>query len=834
MAAFRHVLHARRASGHLSTRTLHFTDLAAPMPRRFRTAYLLLGLGLLAGCRDAERVPTQPEPRPPLTGSGDPTLVAAFSCTATPAAGTVACERARSKARTGDVLIDGQHAYARLDVGNVRYDPRAERLTLDVALTSLVPQPLGTRDGATAAPEGVRVVFGSGPRVTQGRGTVTVRATGTVPFLDAARPYYQWSQVLAPGAASAPLGWELGVPAGVKAFAFTAYVLAPVPRPAGWLDVAPASAALAPGAVELLQVAARNAVGAPVDAGALAWTSSDAGKAEVAGGIVRAIAPGRVTLTASGEGRTGSATVDVCHVLSVGEALTVAGADAGDFCVAGDDRGYVMVATNTAGAGTLDVSVAGTGLAEPPAGSRAPARLRAPGFMDAARTAEDGGFEWRLRERERRELGPLLAASHYAPGPRPLRSVAVAAPLVGSMVMLNGNLQTNCASPVKRTGAVKAVGEHVVIVADAENAAGGFTDADYRSLAAQFDTLVWPTDLSVFGAPSDIDGNGRVILFYTSAVNALTPAGSGQVTLGLFMGRDLFPMTATDGLAACAASNAAEVLYLMAPDPAGTVNHNPRATDWVMRYTVAVQAHELQHVINAANRLYVNHAPAFEETWLNEGLSHVAEELLFMRAAGLTRLDNLSGPVLVDAPPRVKSAFNRHEAQNYFRFAAFLKVAESNGPTQASADLATRGAAWSFLRWAADRKGGDPNALWHTLTTSSATGRANLGAALGVGDLAPWLADWGVSVFADDHVAGIAPRYDAPSWNARSIIPYVDDNPWPLPQHGLTDAGVQVTLGASGNAYLTATSGQPVTRLTVRSGGAPPPPGLYVQVMRTR
>jgi hypothetical protein len=797
------------------------------MFRALRTV-LLVAFGLVAACRDAARLPTDPSPLP-VPGSGDPTLIAAFSCSASPDTGSVACERT-----SGDRGVAGSGTYARLASSHVRYDAATEHLRFDVTVTNLIPQALGTRDGATPATEGVRVVFGSGPTVTRGHGKVTVQPSGTALFLSAQRPYYQWNEVLAPGQASQPLGWDLHVPATVKAFTFTAYVLAPVPHPAGWLDVTPASAALPAGATQALAVTARNALGDTVNAGPLAWTSSDTRTAEVAGGVMRAVAPGRATLTVAGGDRAGSVTVDVCHDLAVGEAFSISGVAAGDFCVAGADRDYEIVATNTAQGGSLDVSVSGTGFGAASTADSHPSRVRAPGLADGTGVPVDAGFEWRLREREARELGPLLAASHYSPGRRPLRSVAVAAPAIGSSITLNGNLQSSCSAAVNRTGLVKAVGEHVLVVADSANPAGGFGDRDYTSLAAQFDTLVWPTDVQVFGAPSDLDANGRVILFYTKAVNELTPTGAGQVTLGFFMSRDLFPMTAADGVAACAASNAAEVLYMMVPDPAGAINGNARPADWVMRYTVAVQAHELQHLINAAGRLYVSRAPAFEEIWLNEGLSHVAEELLFMRAAGLSRLDDLSGSALAAALPRLKSAFNRHEAQNYFRFAAFLKAAELNGPTQDNLELATRGATWSFLRWAADRKGGDQAAFWRSLAGSTSTGRANLQAALGVDDLAPWIADWGMSVFADDHVSGIALRYDAPSWNARSIIPYVDDRAWPLHERALADAGVTATVGASGNAYMAATSSRPVSLLTIRSAGSAPPAALIVTVMRTR
>ena len=50
------------------------------------------------------------------------------------------------------------------------------------------------------------------------------------------------------------------------------------------------------------------------------------------------------------------------------------------------------------------------------------------------------------------------------------------------------------------------------------------------------------------GVPADIDGGGRVIAFFTRAVNELTQAGSSGVISGFFYGRDLFPKVNTGGL----------------------------------------------------------------------------------------------------------------------------------------------------------------------------------------------------------------------------------------------------------------------------------------------
>lgn len=79
------------------------------------------------------------------------------------------------------------------------------------------------------------------------------------------------------------------------------------------------------------------------------------------------------------------------------------------------------------------------------------------------------------------------------------------------------------------------------------------------------------------------------------------------------------------------------------PDPNATINGNRRTKDEVTLLNLATIAHELQHLINASRRLYVNvGASPNEQTWLDEGLSHIAEELLFFRVAGFSSRQNIT------------------------------------------------------------------------------------------------------------------------------------------------------------------------------------------------
>jgi hypothetical protein len=175
-----------------------------------------------------------------------------------------------------------------------------------------------------------------------------------------------------------------------------------------------------------------------------------------------------------------------------------------------------------------------------------------------------------------------------------------------------------------------------VVVADTGNPAGGFTMAEYESVAAAFDTLVYPVDVRNFGEPTDLDGNGRSIIFYTRAVNELTPPSSGLRHRRVLL--EPRPVPAQRRQNALRREQRRRAVLHARPRPERHHQRQPAArASRCSRGTVSVIAHEFQHLINASRRLYVLRTNNYDEvTWLNEGLSHVAEELSFYQAARLS------------------------------------------------------------------------------------------------------------------------------------------------------------------------------------------------------
>ncbi len=320
-----------------------------------------------------------------------------------------------------------------------------------------------------------------------------------------------------------------------------------------------------------------------------------------------------------------------------------------------------------------------------------------------------------------------------------------------------------------RRGRVVAISRRAVVIADVNNPAGGYTDAEYRRFGEQFDALVWPVTVANFGEPYDIDENGRVVIFFTRAVNELTPRNQPWFVGGFFTARDLFPPQRTRRLDACAGTNYGEILYMLVPDPQGAVNNNARTKDGELRNTVAVLGHEFQHLINASRRMYSGRALGSdwnEEVWLNEGLSHIAEELLGHGASELAPRQNIDLNRLVSSV-ELQNVFSTFHGSNFDRLRRYYENPDTASLIGADR-LATRGATWQFLRYAADRKGGSEASFWRSLIDSGSSGLANLRAALGTEPM-DWVQDWTVAIYTDDAVPNMGARFEQPSWNFRSV-----------------------------------------------------------------
>ncbi len=446
-------------------------------------------------------------------------------------------------------------------------------------------------------------------------------------------------------------------------------------------------------------------------------------------------------------------------------------------------------------------------------------------------------FDLRLRRMAQTQLAPLVPAARAAMRSGARRNIIPNSFTLNQIVSLNANGTIPCSSPINIAARVATISNTAYVFADTANPAGGFSDADYASFATMFDTLINPLDVQNFGAPTDIDHNGKIVILFTKEVNKLTARGANGVVGGFFFDRDLFPTTTQNGLEGCATSNFGEMFYVLVPDPNAVFSDKRTASD-VLSLTPGTLAHEYQHLINAGRRLYVNTTSDYPEVvWLNEGLSHIAEELLFYKATGLAPRQNID----LNAARTVATAFANFQGSNFGRYDVFLSKPSQTSPYADNDELETRGATWNLLRYLADHKGTSDGSTWSSLVNTPDTGQTNLSHVFGP-DYLTQIRDWATSVFSDDVPGLTDARFLEQSWNMRSVFPGLASGngqalgKFPLTVVPLSDAQpANLLVNAGGVAYLrfsVPAGGQASIDWT--SSGLPVSPFFQFTVVRTR
>lgn len=364
---------------------------------------------------------------------------------------------------------------------------------------------------------------------------------------------------------------------------------------------------------------------------------------------------------------------------------------------------YEVVATatpQTLGNNLMDLSVNGRAAGGSPsrAASTLPTSPGGPGdrteLPDWRRTQYE--FDRRLRERGRARLPDVRARSRSAPSMS--RNVGRITPDVASQGD-STDFAVSCTSQESVRAVARTVSDAAVIYEDTvmESTGKGFTQAQYDSIAARFDTLTFAVDTTYFGAPADIDENGRVVMLFTPAVNRLDGDYSDGFIVGFFCSADLL-----------SGGNEAEMFYLVSPDPDG--GFTPADDDGLLTgpnvrsIIEGTVIHEFQHLINAqiggGSSPSTPSVAGAQETWLNEGLSHLAEEVGGHAQSGNEPGQQLAGSDLTaDA-----TAANQFYGANFRNLANYLASPPAGpGPIAGSAGFRTRGASWSFVRYLLDR-----------------------------------------------------------------------------------------------------------------------------------
>jgi hypothetical protein len=226
----------------------------------------------------------------------------------------------------------------------------------------------------------------------------------------------------------------------------------------------------------------------------------------------------------------------------------------------------------------------------------------------------------------------------------------------------------NPANYVRVTGLLQAVGRYCQVYVDHDCPDLATLRPTLDETVRTFDEEVYPLARERLGQALDVDRDGRFTILFTPWLSKLS---SGKVSLGGFVrGSDW------DRDLAAPFGNRCDMMYLntdLRPGP----------------HLRSLLAHEYTHAVIFSEHVFGNYLAEVprqdEESWLNEALAHMAEDL---HGYGWTNLDYRISAFL-SAPERYQ-----------------LVVADYYG-TGLWRSPGHRGAAYLFVRWCADVHGAD-------------------------------------------------------------------------------------------------------------------------------
>ena len=308
---------------------------------------------------------------------------------------------------------------------------------------------------------------------------------------------------------------------------------------------------------------------------------------------------------------------------------------------------------------------------------------------------------------------------------------------------------------------------------------GQLDSAALDGIATLFDQQLYPIDTTAFGNESDIDANGVVMVLMTNTVNKLVTRAqcSAGFVAGFFFGADLDPQFQNDSR-----SNKGEIFYSIVADPAGVLSCAHPVTD-VKQFVPVTFIHEFQHMISFNQHVLIRKG-AGEVLWLNEGLSHYAEELggrsyAAFPNATITNCDRAT----IECSFYIGDLLDAYDYMDAISTHYLL-------PTAGIGTLAERGAQWLFVRYVLDRYApGNTVADWNTVTRSldatAQTGAQNVATVTG-DPFATIVTRWALAIYATDR-PGIPAELQYDSWNLHTVYfslnaqrPDAFQKPYPL------------------------------------------------------
>jgi hypothetical protein len=372
-------------------------------------------------------------------------------------------------------------------------------------------------------------------------------------------------------------------------------------------------------------------------------------------------------------------------------------------------------------------------------------------------------------------------------------------PIVGDARTFSVCAKLDCSTFQLVNATAKTVSGHLALYVDNLAPANGLTQQDYDSLGALFDARLYALDTTAFGRESDIDNNTVVAVLMTNVVNKLVTKAdcnkSGFVA-GFFFGADIDPAFAGDPR-----FNHGEVFYSIVADRDSTLSC-PHSVSQVNRLIPLTFVHEFQHMISY-NQHVLLRGGQVQKTWLDEGMSHFAEEL-----AGRSFL------------PGDPATFSNYVIGDLFNAYSYLDSTDTHFLVFDSGigSLAERGAAWLFVRYLVDQFATDTTfpavaAFTRAFEQNNQRGGAAVAAATGL-PFATVVERWALANYVSD-----LPGFTAPpelqylSWDFRvtyaslhSQRPSLFPKPFPLTPPATPGPAVSLsgTLHAGSGVYALA------------------------------
>jgi hypothetical protein len=370
-----------------------------------------------------------------------------------------------------------------------------------------------------------------------------------------------------------------------------------------------------------------------------------------------------------------------------------------------------------------------------------------------------------FRHRAPRATNPSLRAS-----------LAVAPPAVGDIRAFRifkpstaVGASASCNDFAEISARVVYVGTRAIIYEDVTAPLAGQMDDTFTALGQEFDTSMYPSDANTFGDPLltdvDTDNDQHLNMVFTPT---MTPGLAGFV-----LSCDFFPRTASNQV-----SNFGENFYARVPRVAGNtfVNgvDNPAAFLRTMRGTVV---HEVKHIASYGAHLENPAATSFEESWLEEGMAMVAEEvwardMIYPGAAWKGNMIYRS-TLFCDVRPTSTECAGRPFVMfdHYARLYTYLDLPGTGSlfGRASDGDFVFYGASWSFIRYNVDRYATSEQAYLRGITSASATGINNIAQQSGA-DPTQILGNWSLALYLDGNAA-MAGNADVnlASWDMRDI-----------------------------------------------------------------